>query len=101
MPPVNLQSTDFPPLTSIAAAPEKRTLVAAGAWGNSSSTRSIRLPSPGHPNPTGNALVHHPNNSAGAGNNNNNASETRLEEPDRGFERPPPKVSITTTSKTL
>lgn len=81
-------STDFPPLTSLPAAPEKRTPVIAGAWGNSSA-RAIRLPSPGHPNSPTNALVQHPNNTGG----NSNTPETRLEEP--GFERPPPKVSIT------
>ncbi|KJA28073.1 hypothetical protein HYPSUDRAFT_62467 [Hypholoma sublateritium FD-334 SS-4] len=34
-PPVYLQATDFPPLTSGGAAQEKRTPVVAGAWGNS------------------------------------------------------------------
>jgi hypothetical protein len=54
--------------------------VAGGAWTNASSTRSIIMPSPGHANSQSNALVHQttPNN-------------VRLEEPDRGFERPPPK----------
>lgn len=48
--------------------------VAGGAWTNASSTRSIIMPSPTHIN----SQMVHPNN-------------TRLEEPDRGFERPPPK----------
>ncbi|TFK39872.1 hypothetical protein BDQ12DRAFT_681382 [Crucibulum laeve] len=73
-PAVSLQSTDFPPLSSVTNA-EKRAPVVAGAWGNSSSTRSIL-----QANAPGNALINHGQNG-------------RLEEPDRGFERPPPKSS--------
>ncbi|KAF9461216.1 hypothetical protein BDZ94DRAFT_1221785 [Collybia nuda] len=79
-------STDFPPLTSLPVAPEKRTPVVTGAWGNSA-TRAIRLPSPGHPNSPTNALLQHPSSTGG----NRGTQEIRLEEPDRGFERPPPK----------
>ncbi|KIK08888.1 hypothetical protein K443DRAFT_671944 [Laccaria amethystina LaAM-08-1] len=74
---VPLQPTDFPPLTPAA---EKRNPVVNGAWGNSSSTRSILSPSTGHQPVFGNALVNHSPNS-------------RLEEPARGLERPPPKSS--------
>ncbi|KAF7982569.1 hypothetical protein HWV62_27563 [Athelia sp. TMB] len=70
MTPVVLQSTDFPPLNPVSPSPEKRTPVVGGAWGNASSTRSILQ-----------ANVH-PGASLGGG---------RLEDPDRGFERPPPK----------
>lgn len=78
MPIVALQSTDFPPLTPAA---EKRNPVVNGAWGNSSSARSILSPpSTGHQPVFGNALVNHSPNS-------------RLEEPARGLERPPPKSS--------
>lgn len=67
MSPVALQPTDFPPLTTLGSPPpEKR--APAGAWTNASSTRSILMPSPGHAN-----------------------SQGRLEDPERGFERPPPK----------
>jgi len=81
--PAVLQSTDFPPLTSLSSPPEKRAPVAGGAWTNASSTRSILMPSPGHVNSQNNALMHQstPNN-------------IRLEEPDRGFERPPPKGNV-------
>jgi len=83
MAPVILQSTDFPPLTSVASVPEKRTPLVAGAWTNTSPTRSILMPSPGHSNSVGNALVQHPNNLS--------VNNTRPEELDRGFERPAPK----------
>lgn len=83
--PVTLQSADFPPLISLPPGPEKRTPVAGGAWGNS--PRSIHLPSPGQLISPANALVHHSNHSMG----NNNGPESRLEESDRTFERPPPK----------
>ena len=86
MPPVLLQATDFPPLTSLSSTQEKRAPVVAGAWTNSSSTRSILMPSPGHASTPGNALVYHSSTHAGASNSN-----ARFEEPDRGFERPPPK----------
>lgn len=70
MTPVVLQSTDFPPLSTVSPSPEKRTPVVNGAWGNASSTRSI-LQASAQPNAS--------------------AVGSRLEEPDRGFERPPPK----------
>jgi hypothetical protein len=41
------------------------------------------MPSPGHSNALGNALVQHPNNL--------NTGITRPEDPDRAFERPTPK----------
>jgi len=86
MPPVTLQSTDFPPLISLAPASEKRTPI-AGAWGNS--PRSIHLPGPGLLTAPQNSLLHHPNHGTGS----NNGSDPRLEESDRTFERPPPKSS--------
>lgn len=84
-----LQATDFPPLTSVAAVQEKKAPVVAGAWGNSSSTRSILMPAPS--NGTGPSL-----NGGGAGTaliNHLSNSGARLEEPDRGFERPQTKVT--------
>jgi hypothetical protein len=80
-----LQSNDFPPLTSLTSVPEKKTPVIAGAWTNPSSMRSILMPSPGHANTQGNALVLH---SLAA--NSPNLNNVRLEE-QPGFERPPPK----------
>ena len=44
------------------------------------------MPSPGHVNALGNALVHH--SSPGSG------IPARLDEQDRGFERPPPKGNV-------
>jgi hypothetical protein len=79
--PVVLQSTDFPPLTTLSSPPEKRTPVLGGAWTNASSTRSILMPSPGHANSQSGALSQ----------NSNASNNGRLEEPERGFERPPPK----------
>jgi hypothetical protein len=76
MPTVTLQSADFPPLIPVVPAPEKRTAVAGGAWGNS--PRSIHF-TPGLANSSVNAAT-------------NNGSETRLDDSDRTFERPPPKV---------
>ncbi|KAF8887316.1 hypothetical protein BD779DRAFT_1527416 [Infundibulicybe gibba] len=82
--PVSLQSADFPPLSSLPSAAEKRPPVVAGAWGNPPSTRSILMPAPGHPNgPT--THVQHPNMQSGM------PSNGRFEDRDRGFERPPPK----------
>lgn len=70
MTPVVLQSTDFPPLNPVSPPPEKRTPVIGGAWGNASSTRSIlQANAQSGTLPIGG----------------------RLEDPDRGFERPPPK----------
>lgn len=47
------------------------------------------MPSQGHPNSQGGTLVHSPNPGA----HGNIAPNSRLEEPDRGFERPPPRAS--------
>jgi hypothetical protein len=81
--PVVLQATDFPPLTSLSSPPEKRAPVAGGAWVNASSTRSILMPNPGHSNSQSSALVHQSTN-----------NNLRLEGPERGFERPPPKANV-------
>ncbi|KZT27919.1 hypothetical protein NEOLEDRAFT_1130422 [Neolentinus lepideus HHB14362 ss-1] len=79
------QSTDFPPLT---LSPPPKAPVTAGAWTNSSSTRSILMPNaaqPGQPSTYGSALVQYPNS-------NGNANQTpRLDS--QAFERPPPKGS--------
>jgi hypothetical protein len=85
MPPITLQSADFPPLISPASAPEKRTPIAGGAWGNSA--RSIHQPNSSNSSSPTNA-VQHLNQSIAS----NNGSEIRIEESDRTFERPPPKV---------
>jgi hypothetical protein len=81
--PVILQSTDFPPLTSVTTPLEKRAPTVGGAWTNLSSTRSILMPSAGHVNFGGNALVHH---QIGIG-----GTPGRIDEQERGFERPPPR----------
>ncbi|TFK51812.1 hypothetical protein OE88DRAFT_1658448 [Heliocybe sulcata] len=78
------QSADFPPLT---LSPPPKAPVTAGAWTNSSSTRSILMPSPqqGQPSTYGSALVQYPNS-------NGNPNQTpRLDS--QAFERPPPKGS--------
>ncbi|KAF8074962.1 hypothetical protein FPV67DRAFT_606515 [Lyophyllum atratum] len=96
-PPVPLQSsTDFPPLSSVSAAPEKRTPVVSGAWGNTSSTRNIRMPSPGQGQLNSNAPVYYPNNPGAT-----DSGETHSEDSDRGFERPPPKSSELFNPKVL
>ncbi|KAF5383798.1 hypothetical protein D9615_003541 [Tricholomella constricta] len=93
--PVPLQSTtDFPPLSTVSATPEKRTPVVTGAWGNNSASRNIRMPSPGQPNT--NALIYHPSNHAEVDN-----AEVLLEDSDRGFERPPPKSAELFNPKVL
>ncbi|KAK0489022.1 hypothetical protein IW261DRAFT_1442797 [Armillaria novae-zelandiae] len=79
---VPLHSNDFPPLSSLSPT-EKRAPVVAGAWTNSSSTRSLLI-NPGQ----GNALVHHPSNG-----NSPVAQQSRLEDSDRMFERPPPRAT--------
>lgn len=79
---VPLHSNDFPPLSSLPPT-EKRAPVVAGAWTNSSSTRSLLI-NPGQ----GNALVHHPSNG-----NSPIAQQSRLEDSDRMFERPPPRAT--------
>jgi hypothetical protein len=83
--PNTLQSADFPPLISPAPAPEKRNPIAGGAWGNF--TRSIHQPNSSSSTSPTNVPVQYPNQSMG-----NNGSETRIEESDRTYERPPPKV---------
>jgi len=79
IPPAILRSTDFPPLSSIASSPEKRTPVVGGAWTNLSSTRSILMPGPGQANSPGSALVHHSNANPAISNT------TRPEELDRAL----------------
>lgn len=85
--PIFLQPTDFPPLTSISAT-DKRPAV-GGAWTNPKLTaRSILAPNAGNAN-QGNALFSH-----GAGVAHGVlANPNRLEEDERGFERPPPKTN--------
>ncbi|KAF4593001.1 hypothetical protein EYR38_008708 [Pleurotus pulmonarius] len=82
-----LESTDFPPLST--SERETRAPTVAGAWTNSSVIRSAVSPPKGPPaNQSGTALVNHtspPNNIDGHDTN------FRLEDTDRGFERPPPK----------
>ncbi|KDQ26668.1 hypothetical protein PLEOSDRAFT_1113166 [Pleurotus ostreatus PC15] len=84
-----LESTDFPPLSN--SERETRAPTVAGAWTNSSVIRSAVSPPKGSPaNQGGPALVNHmspPNNIDGHDMN------FRLEDTDRGFERPPPKGS--------
>ncbi|EGN96739.1 hypothetical protein SERLA73DRAFT_184899 [Serpula lacrymans var. lacrymans S7.3] len=80
-----LQPTDFPPLTTLSPGAEKRAIPVAGAWTNSSSTRSILMPGP---SPAGNVLVHHSNTHVSGKDN------SRLEDSERGFERPPPKGNV-------
>lgn len=83
LPPIHLQSTDFPPL-SMSNSPGKRNSP-GGAW-NTQGHRPALSPSPiDHPAgvPHGNALINH------HGNGNGNAVERPND--DRGFERPPPK----------
>ncbi|KAG6821206.1 hypothetical protein H0H93_004027 [Arthromyces matolae] len=92
-----LQSpTEFPPLSAggTTAAQEKRAPVTSGAWSNNSSTRNIRLMSPGqqqqhHPNVI-NAPVHHPSINPP---NSSPPYVDGVEESDHGYERPPPKSS--------
>jgi hypothetical protein len=61
LPPVLLQSADFPPLSNMSSPSEKRPPAVAGAWTKSSSARSIMTPAPSNGGPHGNALVHYPN----------------------------------------
>ena len=82
----SLQATDFPPLSS---GSEKRVPPpsAGGAWTNPSIVKSVMMAGPqGNANvpAPGNALVHYPNSSLSLNN-------TRLDDQDRGFERPPAK----------
>lgn len=85
--PIFLQPTDFPPLTSISAT-DKRPAV-GGAWTNPKLTaRSILAPNAGNAN-QGNALFNHGAGVAHGGLTN----PSRLEEDERGFERPPPKTN--------
>ena len=76
--PIVLQSTDFPPLSTLSSPSEKRPPVLGGAWMNASSTLSKLMPGPGR------ALSP----------NLNSSNNGRLEEPERGFERPPPKGNV-------
>ncbi|KAH7913826.1 hypothetical protein BJ138DRAFT_1001385 [Hygrophoropsis aurantiaca] len=93
VPPVALQYTDFPPLTTISPTTEKRLPTVAGVWTNSSSTRSILLPGSGNPTSShATALVQHPNPHQNIGNGNQNTI-SRPEDIDKGFERPSPKLN--------
>ncbi|KAF8817432.1 hypothetical protein BYT27DRAFT_6811343 [Phlegmacium glaucopus] len=84
-PPTPFQSTDFPPLTSIAPAQEKRTPVVTGAWGVS---RPSLSPTNGNMNMNGSL------NGSANGGTAHNSPISRLEEPDRGgTERPVGKES--------
>jgi hypothetical protein len=76
-----LQSADFPPLTSLSAGASPRPPAVAGAWTNAHSMRSVMMPS-AHAQGTTALVHHHP--SAGS----------HLEDPDHGFERPPPKGAV-------
>ncbi|KDQ61389.1 hypothetical protein JAAARDRAFT_30816 [Jaapia argillacea MUCL 33604] len=87
--PSSLQATDFPPLSTMSPPPKQPT--ASGAWTNPSSTRLILQPGPGQAVPSGSyasALVQPPSAHGQATN-----TSPRLDEGDRGFERPPPKSS--------
>ena len=80
-PPIHLQPADFPPLSS--APPGKRP-PPGSVWSNSGpASRAVLSPNPGHLNQShgstyGSALFNHSN-------------ANRLEDDERGFERPPPK----------
>ncbi|KAG0709323.1 hypothetical protein DFH29DRAFT_887821 [Suillus ampliporus] len=87
-PPASLHPTDFPPLSTMSPAVEKRTPAIAGVWTNSSSTRSILMP--GNNTSHGNA----PNHSNTQSNMTGAPCNTRLEDTDSGFERPPPKGNV-------
>ncbi|KAH8116498.1 hypothetical protein DFH11DRAFT_1580991 [Phellopilus nigrolimitatus] len=88
--PIFLQPTDFPPLSSISSPTSDKRPAASGAWSNPGpATRTILSPNPGHTNHAqantyANALFSH---------NMANGVTGRLEEDERGFERPPPKTS--------
>ena len=91
LPPIFLQPTDFPPLSTVTNT-DKRPSV-GGAWTNPKSTARTILASSGGNSSQGqgpsygNALFNH-----GPGGNQNTATN-RLEDEDRGFERPPPKTN--------
>lgn len=95
--PVALQPADFPPLGGAGAA-EKRAAVAVpcGAWNNGSSARSIVPPngqtsySSALTNSTGGATGGTAVTAGGAA-AAPVASGSRLDEPDKIYERPPPK----------
>ncbi|THH05400.1 hypothetical protein EW145_g4822 [Phellinidium pouzarii] len=90
--PIFLQATDFPPLSSISNPSTDKRPSVGGAWSNPSpAARAILSPSTGHTNQAqgnayGTALFNHSMvNGPGVPN--------RLEDDERGFERPPPKTS--------
>lgn len=89
IPSVTLQATDFPPLIALPPTQEKRAPVVSGAWANAG--RPVRPPTyPANSSSLPNAQAHrHPGHSISG---SNDMSLMRLEEPDRTFERPPPKV---------
>ncbi|EJD07294.1 uncharacterized protein FOMMEDRAFT_143762, partial [Fomitiporia mediterranea MF3/22] len=85
-PPIHLQPNDFPPLSSIASPSHDKRPPAGGVWSNVNSTaRTVLSPNPGHSNHPqgityGTALFNH-------------TGANRLEDDERGFERPPRKGS--------
>ncbi|KAG1746590.1 uncharacterized protein EDB91DRAFT_1219589 [Suillus paluster] len=88
-PPASLHPTDFPPLSTMSPAAEKRIPAVAGVWTNSSSTRSILMP--GNNISHGNPPANHSNTQSGV---IGTLCNTRLEDTDGGFERPPPKGNV-------
>ncbi|EMD39144.1 hypothetical protein CERSUDRAFT_112820 [Gelatoporia subvermispora B] len=84
-----LQPTDFPPLSSAPAAPERRMPTPGGAWTNSSLTRSVMTAGPPQGNAAshGTALVRYPNS------NGSGAQDRRADDQEPGFDRPPPKAN--------
>lgn len=60
LPPVFLQSADFPPLSNMSSNPERRTPAVSGAWNNPTFVKSVMTPSSGL-GTHGSALVRYPN----------------------------------------
>ena len=88
-PPVSLHSTDFPPLSSMSPAAEKRLPAVAGVWTNISSNRSILMP--GNNTSHGNS----PSHSNMQCNDTGTPSNIRVEDTDDDvFERPPPNGNV-------
>ncbi|KAH9857362.1 hypothetical protein C2E23DRAFT_807666 [Lenzites betulinus] len=81
-----LQSNDFPPLTS---APSPRQPVVGGAWTNASMSR-VMMPGPQGTAPQGTALVHYPTSQQSSP--QIPTSGARFEEQDQSFERPSPRT---------
>ncbi|KAI5123503.1 hypothetical protein M0805_006663 [Coniferiporia weirii] len=90
--PIFLQATDFPPLSSISNTPADRRPTVGGAWSNPSPAARAILP------PNSGPASHTPGNTYGTALFNHNMPNgagvaNRLEDDERGFERPPPKTS--------